>query len=131
MKHILALAILIISTMLFLTSCDYISSNKVVLAEDQFIEKQVIFFTDERNVSKEIPYYDAIIELKKQYPDSLKRLKVVSLNNEAPNKIADSPPASPAIVVVENNQIICKVEGDITKEDIIKPVSSAIESWEQ
>ncbi|MGE6753275.1 hypothetical protein ACQKFO_07480 [Rossellomorea sp. NPDC071047] len=131
MKHIFALTILIISTMLLLTSCDYISSNKVVLAEDQFIEKQVIFFTDERNVSKEIPYYDAIIELKKQYPDSLKRLRVVSLNTEAPKKIADSPPTSPAIVVVENNQVICKVEGDITKEEIIKPVSSAIESWDQ
>jgi hypothetical protein len=117
--------------MLLLTSCDYISSNKVVLAEDQFIEKQVIFFTDERNVSKEIPYYDAIIELKKQYPDDLKRLKVVSLNTEAPNEIADSPPTSPAIVVVENNQVICKVEGDISKEDIIKPVSTAIESWDQ
>ncbi len=128
MKQILTFIILS-STMLLLTSCDYISSNKAVLAKDQFIEKQVIYFTDERNVSNEIPYYDAIIELKKQYPNHLKRLKVVSLNTEEPSKITDSPPSSPAIVVVENNQIICKVEGNISKENIIKPVSSAINSW--
>ncbi|MCA1062211.1 hypothetical protein QTG56_18995 [Rossellomorea sp. AcN35-11] len=130
MKHIFTLPMLLISTMLLLTSCDYISSNKVVLAEDQFIKKQVIFFTDERNLSKEIPYYDAIIELKKKYPDSLKHLKVVSLNTEEPNTITDSPPTSPAIVVVENNQVICKVEGHNVKEDIIKPVSSAIQKWD-
>ncbi|TMU87939.1 hypothetical protein FGG79_07465 [Bacillus sp. BHET2] len=128
MKQILTFIILT-STMLLLTSCDYISSNKVVLAKDQFIKKQVIYFTDERNVSNEIPYYDAIIELKKQYPNHLKRLKVVSLNTEEPSKITDSPQSSPAIVVVENNQVICKVEGNTSKENIIKPVSSAIDSW--
>ncbi|PFA68889.1 hypothetical protein CN378_05255 [Bacillus sp. AFS015802] len=130
MKHILTFLILS-APMLFLTSCDDISSNKVVLAEDQFIEKQVIFFTDEGNVSREIPYYDAIIELKKQYPEHFKKLKVVSLNKETTNRITDHPPASPAIVVVENNQIICKVEGTMSKERIIKPVSSAIKNWGQ
>ncbi|MCA1059327.1 small peptidoglycan-associated lipoprotein [Rossellomorea aquimaris] len=128
MKHILTFLILT-STMLLLTSCDDISTDKVALAQDQFIEKQVIFFTDERNVSREIPYYDAIIELKKRYPDHFKQLKVVSLNTEATTKIADPPPASPAIVVVENNQIICKVEGHKSKENIIQPVTKAIKSW--
>ncbi|MBN8191622.1 small peptidoglycan-associated lipoprotein [Bacillus sp. NTK074B] len=128
MKHILTFVILT-STMLLLSSCDDISKNKVALAQDQFIEKQVIFFTDERNVSKEIPYYDAIIELKSRYPDHFKKLKVVSLNSKATAEIADAPPASPAIVVVENNQIICKVEGHNSKENIIQPVSRAIKSW--
>jgi hypothetical protein len=130
MKHILTFVILT-STMLLLTSCNDISTNKVVLAQDQLIEKQVIFFTDEKNVSREIPYYDAIIELKKQYPDHLKQLKVVSLNTEATNEIADTPPTSPAIVVIENSQVICKVEGQNSKENIIKPVSRAIQSWKQ
>ena len=129
MKHILTLVVLT-STMLLLTSCNYISSNKVVLAEDQFIEKQVIFFTDDRNVSREIPYYDAIIELKKQYPDHFKQLKVVRLNDDATTKVAESPPTSPAIVVIENNQVVCKVEGNISKENIIKPVSRAMKTWE-
>ncbi|MBW3114031.1 MULTISPECIES: small peptidoglycan-associated lipoprotein [Bacillaceae] len=128
MKHILTFVILT-STMLLLSSCDDISKNKVALAQDQFIEKQVIFFTDERNVSQEIPYYDAIIELKSRYPDHFKKLKVVSLNSEATTEIADTPPTSPAIVVVENNQIICKVEGHTSKENIIQPVTRAIKSW--
>ncbi|BCB03192.1 hypothetical protein [Bacillus sp. KH172YL63] len=123
--------ILLTSTMLLLTSCDYISSSKVVLAKDQFIDKQVIYFTDDQNVSNEIPYYDAIIELKKQYPDHFKKLKVVSLNTEETNQITESPPASPAIVVVENNQVICKVEGNLSKENIIHPVSTAIKSWDE
>jgi hypothetical protein len=130
MKHILTFVILT-STMLLLTSCNDITSNKVVLAQDQFIDKQVIFFTDERNVSREIPYYDAIIELKKQYPHHFKQLKVVSVNTKAKNKIADTPPTSPAIVVVENNQVICKVEGYNTKENIVKPVSRIMKSWKQ
>ncbi|WP_082892556.1 hypothetical protein [Rossellomorea aquimaris] len=129
MKHLLALVVLVFS-MLLLTSCNNLSSSKTALAEDRFIDKQVIFFTDEKNVSKEISYYDAIIELKNEYPEGLKHLKVVSLNTKNSKEIVKTATTSPAIVVVENNQVIFKVEGKVSKEQIVNPVSNVIEKWE-
>jgi hypothetical protein len=127
MKHLLTL-IMLASTALLLTSCNDIAADKVVLAEDRFIERQVIFFTDERNISKEVAYYDAIIELKNKYPEDLKQLEVVNYSSDKSNPKVQSP-VYPAIVVVDNNQVVTKITGKAQKEQIVKSVSNAIKEW--
>jgi hypothetical protein len=127
MKHLLTL-IMLASTALLLTSCNDIAADKVVLAEDRFIERQVIFFTDERNISKEVAYYDAIIELKNKYPEDLKHLEVVDYSSDESNPNVQSP-VYPAIVVVDNNQIVSKITGKTHKDEIVKSVSDAIKNW--
>ncbi|WP_175988714.1 hypothetical protein [Bacillus sp. Marseille-Q1617] len=127
MKHLLTL-IMLASTALLLTSCNDIAADKVVLAEDRFIERQVIFFTDERNMSKEVAYYDAIIELKNKYPEDLKHLEVVNYSSDKSNPKVQSP-VYPAIVVVDNNQVVTKITGKTHKNKIVKSVSNAIEEW--
>jgi hypothetical protein len=127
MKHLLTL-IMLASTALLLTSCNDIAADKVVLAEDRFIERQVIFFTDERNISKEVAYYDAIIELKNKYPEDLKHLEVVDYSSDESNPNVQSP-VYPAIVVVDNNQIVSKITGKAHKDEIVKSVSDAIKNW--
>lgn len=127
MKHLLTL-IMLASTALLLTSCNDIAADKVVLAEDRFIERQVIFFTDERNISKEVAYYDAIIELKNKYPEDLKQLEVVNYSSDKSNPKVQSP-VYPAIVVVDNNQVVTKITGKAHKDQIVKSVSNAIKEW--
>ncbi|MEL3973123.1 hypothetical protein AAEO50_12625 [Rossellomorea oryzaecorticis] len=127
MKHLLTL-IMLASTALLLTSCNDIAADKVVLAEDRFIERQVIFFTDERNISKEVAYYDAIIELKNKYPEDLKQLEVVNHSSDKSNPKVQSP-VYPAIVVVDNNQVVTKITGKAHKDQIVKSVSNAIKEW--
>ncbi|MEG9296495.1 hypothetical protein V6B33_08530 [Mangrovibacillus sp. Mu-81] len=127
MKHLLTL-IMLASTALLLTSCNDIAADRVVLAEDRFIERQVIFFTDERNISKEVAYYDAIIELKNKYPEDLKHLEVVDYSSDESNPNVQSP-VYPAIVVVDNNQVVTKITGNSHKDEIIKSVSDAVENW--
>jgi hypothetical protein len=127
MKHLLTL-IMLASTALLLTSCNDIAADKVVLAEDRFIERQVIFFTDERNISKEVAYYDAIIELKNKYPEDLKHLEVVDYSSDESNPNVQSP-VYPAIVVVDNNQIVSKITGKTHKDEIVKSVSDALKNW--
>jgi hypothetical protein len=127
MKHLLTL-IMLASTALLLTSCNDIAADKVVLAEDRFIERQVIFFTDERNISKEVAYYDAIIELKNKYPEDLKQLEVVNYSSDKSNPKVQSP-VYPAIIVVDNNQVVTKISGKAHKDQIVKSVSNAIKKW--
>jgi hypothetical protein len=127
MKHLLTL-IMLASTALILTSCNDIAADKVVLAEDRFIERQIIFFTDERNISKEVAYYDAIIELKNKYPEDLKHLEVVDYSSDESNPNVQSP-VYPAIVVVDNNQVVTKISGKSHKDVIVKSVSDAVENW--
>ncbi|NQD65222.1 hypothetical protein HP456_04740 [Bacillus haikouensis] len=127
MKHLLTL-IMLASTALILTSCNDIAADKVVLAEDRFIERQIIFFTDERNISKEVAYYDAIIELKNKYPEDLKHLEVVDYSSDESNPNVQSP-VYPAIVVVDNNQVVTKISGKSHKDAIVKSVSDAVENW--
>jgi hypothetical protein len=127
MKHLLTL-IMLASTALLLTSCNDIAADKVVLAEDRFIERQIIFFTDERNISKEVAYYDAIIELKNKYPEDLKQLEVVNYSSDKSNPKVQSP-VYPAIIVVDNNQVVTKISGKAHKDQIVKSVSNAIKKW--
>ncbi|KSU62363.1 hypothetical protein AS034_09575 [[Bacillus] enclensis] len=127
MKHLLTL-LMLASTALLLTSCNDLAADKVVLAEDRFIEKQIIFFTDERNISKEVAYYDAIIELKNEYPEDLKHLEVVNFSTDKSNPKIQST-SYPAIVVVDNNQVVTKITGKAHKNQIIKSVTHAISNW--
>ncbi|MHC8521671.1 hypothetical protein ACPJHQ_10735 [Rossellomorea sp. H39__3] len=85
--------LLIASTALLLSSCSGVSSQNVTQATDEMIRKQVLFFTDDENLTSEIPYYDAILELKSKHPESLKHLKVVNTRSTEDQPILDKTPS--------------------------------------
>ncbi|MEW4307486.1 hypothetical protein Q0N12_05765 [Rossellomorea marisflavi] len=121
--------LMIASTALLLSSCSGVSSQKVTHATDEMIRKQVLFFTDDENLTSEIPYYDAILELKSKHPESLKHLKVVNARSSEDQPVLDKTPDSPAILVIEDNEVICEIEGSTSKNSIVKPVAQAISHW--
>ena len=54
-----------------MVSCDNHKQLISSLAFDQNT-KQLIFFSDEEEYEQEVSYYDAIIELKRDYPEEIK-----------------------------------------------------------
>ncbi|WP_449623078.1 small peptidoglycan-associated lipoprotein [Robertmurraya sp. Marseille-Q9965] len=91
--------------------------------------KQVIFLSDETksaNLQTEAPYYDAIIELRQQFPNEFKNMKTLS-----PNKAEDyfdsfEIEECPALIVIQNEEVLVKIVGESSKQEIIQPVAAAL-----
>lgn len=91
--------------------------------------KQVIFLSDETesaNLQTEAPYYDAIIELRQQFPNEFKNMKTL-----APNKAEDyfdsiEIKECPALLVIQNDKVLVKIVGESSKEEITEPVVAAL-----
>jgi hypothetical protein len=86
--------------------------------------KQIIFFSDEANYNYEAPYYDAIIELKREYPEEFKNMMVLSGNKANKyNKILEVE-KQPALVVIYQDKVVVNIHGEVSKDEIIKPVTN-------
>ncbi len=110
----------------FLASCqEHSMSNN----ENLINQKQVIFFTDENQVAKEASYYDALIELKREFPVAFQDLLVITPQTEDTIPLSDVKYAYPTLIVMEDNEVVCIIEGQTNKEEIIHPVSKALENW--
>ncbi|KOP81922.1 small peptidoglycan-associated lipoprotein [Cytobacillus solani] len=120
------LPLLFIASLLFITSsCNHVDSKKD-LNIDQNI-KQLIFFTDDQAYEQEVSYYDAIIELKKDFPIDIKNMKIITAKNARKYYDQFDIDRCPAILLVYNDQILVKVKGEATKEQIVAPINSALE----
>ena len=120
-----SLSFVFVATFLFLTaSCNPVnSSDELELNEDI---KQVVFFSDDENYRQEASYYDAIIELKKEYPAAFDDIVVISAANA--NKYYDlfKVKQFPAILIVHQDEVIANVNGSVTKDQIIEPLSAVL-----
>ncbi|MBS8263291.1 small peptidoglycan-associated lipoprotein [Mesobacillus boroniphilus] len=120
-----SLSFVFVATFLFLTaSCNPVNdSDELELNEDI---KQVVFFSDDENYKQEASYYDAIIELKKEYPAAFDNIVVIPAANA--NKYYDlfKVKQFPAILIIHQDQVLANVNGNVSKEQIIEPLSAAL-----
>jgi hypothetical protein len=120
-----SLSFVFVATFLFLTaSCNPVNdSDQLELNTDI---KQVVFFSDDENYKQEASYYDAIIELKKEYPAEFDKIVVISAANA--NKYYDlfKVEKFPAILIVHQEQVLANVNGNVTKDQIIEPLSAVL-----
>ena len=120
-----SLSFVFVATFLFLTaSCNPVSdSDKLELNGDI---KQVVFFSDDENYRQEASYYDAIIELKKEFPAAFDEIVVIPAANA--NKYYDifQVKQFPAILIVHQDEVIANVNGNVTKDQIIEPLSAVL-----
>ncbi|WP_338469966.1 small peptidoglycan-associated lipoprotein [Niallia sp. XMNu-256] len=87
---------------------------------------QVFFFSDKEEYENEVPYYNAIIVLKKDFPEEINNMKTLS-NIDLKNYEQTFPiNHCPAIVVYDQEQVIYVVEGIKTTEDIITSLSKVL-----
>lgn len=84
-----------------------------------------MFFSDEENIHKEGNYYDALLELKKQFPEEISKMKVISYKeNRSYNDFqVDS---YPTLLIVQENKVIEIIDGDVSKDEIIEPIQKAL-----
>jgi hypothetical protein len=115
------------SALFFMVSCDNQKQIISSLAIEQNT-KQLIFFSDSEEYEQEVSYYDAIIELKRDYPEEIKNIKIFSSSDSKKYFKTFQIDRCPALIVYYNNEIIVKIEGKSTTEEIVIPVSNALSS---
>ncbi|MGJ7923119.1 small peptidoglycan-associated lipoprotein [Neobacillus sp. LXY-4] len=100
-------------------------------ADDEGIElkqnvKQILFFSDDTDYSEEAAYYDALIELKENFPKEIKNMLVLSPTNAKQYFKAYQIKACPALLVVYNETVVVKITGNVSKDEIIHPISEVL-----
>ena len=111
----------------FMVSCDNHKQLRSSLAFDQNT-KQLIFFSDEEEYEREVSYYDALIELKRDYPEEIKDMKIFTTSDSKKYFETFQIDRCPALIVFYNNEVIVVIEGKATVEEIVTPVSNALSS---
>lgn len=115
----------ICSILFFIASCNnHYSIDSLSIKKNV---NQIIFFTDEANVQQEAAYYDAIIELKRNFPDEVENMMVFTKADGKKYYDSFKIKNSPAIIVIYNNQIVSNISGIATKDQIIQPTYRALE----
>jgi hypothetical protein len=117
-------AVYMFSLLIFTASCsDHYSIDSLAIKENV---KQIIFFSDESNVQKEVPYYDAIIELKRDFPKEVENMMVFTRDEGKKYYDSFQIKNSPAIIVIYNDEIVANINGTVSKDQIMQPVSKAL-----
>ncbi|MBR8692164.1 hypothetical protein CBF41_01985 [Bacillus velezensis] len=90
---------------------------------DSIHHTQILFFSDENHIDKEVPYYDAILDLEKKYPHHVDQMKVYDNRKGWEEEINTFP----ALMVINHRHVVMKIEGSVKKkEDIIKPMQHVL-----
>ncbi|CAG9608638.1 small peptidoglycan-associated lipoprotein [Pseudoneobacillus rhizosphaerae] len=120
-----ALAVVSMLSLLFFTaSCNNRHSIDSLSLKDNV--KQIIFFSDETNVQQEAAYYDAIIELRRDFPNEVENMMVFSKDEGKKYIESLQIENSPAIIVIYNNEIVANINGIASKDQIMQPISKVL-----
>ena len=115
------------STLFFMVSCD---NNNQIISSLTFDPntKQLVFFSDDDEYEQELSYYDAIIELKRDYPEEIKNMVTFTSSDSKKYFETFQIDHCPALIVYHNNEVIVEIEGKATTEAIVIPISDALSS---
>ncbi|MEG7378500.1 peptidoglycan-associated lipoprotein Slp [Bacillus subtilis] len=107
-----------------LSGCTLSTINPIKKSRiDNIHHTQILFFSDENQIDEEAPYYDALLDLEKDYPEQIDKMKVYD-NKEG---WEDEIETVPTLMVVDQRHVVVKIEGCVKKkEDIIKPLQHVL-----
>jgi hypothetical protein len=115
---------LIIPIIIILTSCENILFSQGATDEDITQDKQLLFFSDVDNIDREAVYYDALLDIRKEFPEEFENMKVIS--EQSDNREYDVD-IYPSLIVIEKEKIVVQIEGAVlTKEEIMRAVADAL-----
>ncbi len=87
-------------------------------------DKQIVFFSDDENIDREAIYYDALLDIKEEFPEEFENMRVISENMDEHIFEVDT---YPSLLVVSKEEILVQIEGTVlSKEEILEPVSNAL-----
>jgi hypothetical protein len=111
------------SLLFFTASCSNNSIDSLSIKDNV---KQIIFFSDESNAQLEVAYYDAIIELKRDFPIEVENMMVLTRDEGKKYLEPLHIKNFPALIVIYNDEIVANVNGIVNKDQIIKPISNSL-----
>lgn len=121
------LPLLIIVSLLFVTSsCNHKEAKKELMIDDSV--KQIIFFSNHKQYEQEVSYYDAIIELKRSFPEEIKNMKIITASESKNYYNNYEVENCPAILLVYQDEVLVEIKGNVPKEKIVKPLANALDS---
>jgi hypothetical protein len=122
MKRSIFIAFII--PVIVLSSCENLLFSEGPLNEDIPQDKQLVFFSDDENIQREAVYYDALLDIKKSFPEEFENMKIISEKTDHNQFEIET---FPSLLVIDKTQVLVQIEGTVvSKEDILEPVSSAL-----
>jgi hypothetical protein len=119
-----SLSLLLFTSLLIITgSCNRKSEQQLHFKQDVI---QIVFFSNESDYSKEASYYDALIELKREYPSEIKNMIVLSPEKGKQISKEYDVETCPALLVFYNKKVIARIVGQSSIEEIINPVTDSL-----
>ncbi|HWO96053.1 MAG TPA: hypothetical protein VNM45_06920 [Bacillus sp. (in: firmicutes)] len=117
------LSTVFLMAVILLADCGSIEQERVTIRS---IEKEVLLFSNDSNLKAEELYYDALLDLRTEFPDDLKNIKII---RQSPVWINNNPVklrSYPALLMIENNKIVTKIEGTVPKQQIMKQLKHTL-----
>mgnify|MGYP001768629656 CR=1 FL=1 len=112
-----------VAVLLLLSSC--IADPKDDHSISSSDKKQILFFTDQKMMEKESIYYDALLDLKKQFPEEMDNMMIYQADH--PESKRFNIKTYPSIIVMDHDGIILHIKGSVsTKDEIVEPVSEVL-----
>lgn len=116
--------LLMAASLLLIISCDRKEPKHSLNVDHN--TKQIVFFSDDEALEQEVSYYDAIIELKKSYPEEMKNMKILSASELDDYSNMFEIDHCPALLVYYRNQVIVEIEGKATTDEIVVPIAKVL-----
>ena len=124
-----SILIIFIIPVVVLSSCKNIINSDVPTDFTLNRDKQIVFFSDDKNIDREAIYYDALLVIKEDFPEEFENMRVISENMDKHLYEVDT---YPSLLVVSKKEILVQIEGTVlSKEEILEPVSNALLEWEK
>ncbi|WP_242035265.1 small peptidoglycan-associated lipoprotein [Mesobacillus harenae] len=120
------LSLIFVASFLFLTASCNDSAGKAepLIFEDD--NMQIVFLSNESDNRHEAAYYDAIIELKKEFPAEINNMVVFTAANAKKYYSTYDIDNSPAILVIQQDKVMAKINGSVPKDQIVGSVSKIL-----
>lgn len=108
--------------LILLTSCQSSSATNKNPLKTSDTSPMIILFSDENSIDKEANYYDALLEIQKNYRnESLPFQFVYSNNKEAVEYFQIT--SFPTLIILDTDEtILLRLEKSHTKEEIVKKI---------
>jgi|UPI00040F8A47 dsDNA-binding SOS-regulon protein len=118
--------IVMVSLLVLNASCDKRHSEKNIKISKDI--KQIIFFSNEKEINREAAYYDALLELKKDFPEEMHSMQVLPADEKEEYLNSYHDQTRPALLVIYKNQVMVNINGAVSKEQITQPVSRVLQT---
>ncbi|PYZ97830.1 hypothetical protein CR205_04345 [Alteribacter lacisalsi] len=108
------------------TGCqsDRTSADHSLLGEED--ETVTVLFSDETQAVEEAEYYEAVVDLHRNYSDQVLPVKVVHADED--NLVSSYEVNSfPTLLIIEDNRVIKRIEGELSTEQILNELKTGLQ----